>query len=613
VIEREYAVIVKRGVNIDEVDAELAASTGSNSIPNRSVDVANSRPGSNRITHWMLTDEEAETLRADSRILAVEIPPDQRTDIKIGFRASQVENFGRLTIDQNSVNWGLRRCIDVNNNYNVSNGTIIGPYNYALDGSGVDVVIQDSGIQPDHPDFNDYEGRSRVVRLDWYAASGLSGSQNANFYRDRDGHGTHVAGIATGLTYGWAKAAKVYAQKLQGLETLQGSDGTGISIADAFDAIRLWHTNKISTRPTVVNMSWGYFSNQNGNPTNGIYRGTPWTFNPGDNLLALYGLPGALFQDGTITLYPVQVAFVDAEVEDMIDSGIHVCISAGNDFYKADVVGGVDYNNSVTHNGSTFLYHRPGSPYSSRAFYVGSIDNLTNSGVDRPANYSKKGPAVNVWAPGNAIMSTASNENDIEYDAVTISYPPDTDFRIMVISGASMSAPQVAGLLALHLQSQPGVTPDELLKKITNDSSAVILDTGLDNDYSAFTTSLMGSPNRLLYSRYGVNNTSSITGSLAFNIFNLDISNTFPGSETGIWLDDNGNPVTVRSIISPIAMQLNGAFAVTPSVPIEIEGRTSGATTTITSISANTGAILEVDDNGNSTNFIVGESLNILI
>jgi hypothetical protein len=83
--------------------------------------------------------------------------------------------------------------------------------------------------------------------------------------------------------------------------------------------------------------------------------------------------------------------------------------------------------------------------------------------------------------------------------------------------------------------------------------------------------------------------------------------------ERTAWLDDNDNIVTVRSIISPVAMQLNGAFAANPSVPRTIEGRTSGATTTITNISANTGSILEVDDNGNSTSFIVGEQVNLVL
>ena len=612
-IEREYAVIVKRGIDLTEVDAELAASTGSGSIPNRSVDIANPRPGSKRMTHWMLTDEEASALRLDPRILAVEIPPDQRDDVRIGLRASQSGLFDRLITGANNVNWGLRRCIDVNNNFNAADGTIVGPYNYALDGSGVDIVIQDSGIQPDHPEFNDYEGRSRVVRIDWYEASGLSGTQNINYYRDRDGHGTHVAGIAAGKTYGWAKAAKIYAQKLFGLETLQGSDGTGTPVASAFDSIRLWHASKTSSRPTVVNMSWGYFSPQIGNPTGGNYRGTPWTFDTEVNILTQYGLPGPIFNDNTTAFYPIQIAFVDAEVDDMIDAGIHVCIAAGNDFFKADISGGPDYNNIVTHNGTNYFYHRPGSPYSTRAFLVGSIDNQTNTGIDRPSNFSKKGPAVNVWAPGSAIMSAASNENDLDYTSVTFDYPFDTDYRIMNISGTSMSSPQVAGILALHLQSQPMLSPEDLLNKIVNDASGVISDTGIPNDYASFTTSLLGSPNRLVFSRYGVANTSTTVGSINFVTVNYDISAIFANTTASVWIDDNSDPVTVRQIISPIAMQLNGVFAVNPSLPITIEGVTSGASTTITNISANTGSILEVDDNGNSTSFIVGESLIIFV
>jgi subtilisin family serine protease len=610
-MEKEYAVIVKRGVDLEKVDAEIAASTGSGPIPNRSVDIANPRLGSRRMTHWMLTDAEAEALRSDPRIMAVEIPPDQRNDIKIELRSSQVGNFSKTVSNNSNVNWGLRRCIDTVNNYNIF-GQIAGPYNYSLDGTGIDVVIQDSGIQPDHPEFNDYDGNSRVVRVDWYVTSGLTGTQSTNFYRDRDGHGTHVAGIAAALTYGWAKGAKIYSQKLAGLETLQGPDGTGIPIADAFDSIRLWHLNKISIRPTVVNMSWGYVGIESGDPTNGVYRGTPWTFNSGDNLLTQYGLPGSIYDSGTTARYPVQVAFVDAEIDDMIDAGIHVCIASGNDFYKADVIDGLDYNNTVTHGGNTYSYHRPGSPYSTRAFMVGSIDSATNNGTDRPANYSKKGPAVNIWAPGNSIMSTASNENDAEYNGVTLDYPEDSNFKIMYIGGTSMSSPQVAGLLALYLQSQPATSPENLLKKITNDSLAVIADTGLDDDYSAHTTSLMSSQNRFLYSRYGVANPSIFTGSVLFNNTALNITNTVASTQTRIWTDNNGDPVTVRSIISPVSMQLNGVFSINPTVPIQIEGRSSSARTIITNISANTGTVLEVDDDGNSTSFQVGEELNIL-
>ena len=607
-MEKEYTVIANTKEDLPDLEAEITASSGAGPIPNRSVDIVNPRLGSRIQTHFMLTDDEAEALRSDPRVRAVEIPPDQRDDITIGIRASQLGAFERSNVGQNTVNWGLRRCIDVNNNFDSITGSIAGNYNYALDGSGVDVVIQDSGIQPGHPEWEDSQGNTRLQQLDWYSASGLPGTQNADFYRDRDGHGTHVAGIAAGKTYGWAKGARIYAQKLAGLETLQGADGTGIPISDAFDSIRLWHISKAGNRPTVVNMSWGYLSTTFGNPTSGVYRGTPWNFNPGENISVLYGLPGPIYDGNAI--YPAQVVSVDAEIEDMIDAGIHICIAAGNDFYKADIPGGNDYDNNVLHNGNIYTYHRPGSPYSNSAFFVGNIDNSTNGGIDRPAASSKKGPAVNVWAPGTEILSTASELNDASYGPVTFTYPLDSNYSVMNIGGTSMSSPQVAGLLALYLQSQPTISPNDLLSKIINDSSAVISDTGLDNDYTASTSSLMGSPNRMLYSRYGVANTSSFTGSLSFSNLSLDISNT---STTSIlWVDDNGDPVTVSGIISSISMQLAGVFAVNPTVPINIEGRSSGAATTITNISANTGSILEVDDDGNSTNFIIGESLNII-
>jgi hypothetical protein len=84
----------------------------------------------------------------------------------------------------------------------------------------------------------------------------------------------------------------------------------------------------------------------------------------------------------------------------------------------------------------------------------------------------------------------------------------------------------------------------------------------------------------------------------------------------GNWLDDNDDPVTVASIISPIAMQVNGVFVDNPqfdlAVPFTIQGADSGAITTIINIAANNGSLLELDDNGNSTSFTVGEQLNII-
>jgi len=514
-MEKEYIVVVHRGVNIEEFDAELAAEQGHGAIPSRAVDIANPRLGSKRMTHWMLTDEEAEDLRHDPRVLSVEIPPDQRDDIQIGFRAFQSGNFYRGFNDNTDINWGLRRVIAETNIYGTSS-TVLGDYQYALDGNGVDVVIQDSGIQADHPDFNDYSGNSRVQQIDWYTASGLPGTQSPNHYRDLDGHGTHCAGIAAGLTYGWAKGAHIYSQKLGGLETLQGPDGTGIPIADAFDAIRLWHNAKTNGRPTVVNMSWGYVFTTASDPTTGNYRGTGWVYgadyNTGNELWAGTGIVPA-YGDGNRRL-PAQVASVDAEIEDMIDAGIIVCIAAGNDYYKADLPGGVDYDNYVNIDGQQVFYHRPSSPYSTEAFIVGNIDSTTLGGVDKTAGSSKKGPAVNIWAPGTDIMSTTSNDADPVY--TVFEYPNDSNYKIMSIGGTSMASPQVAGIAALYLQVAPDATPQRVFNKLTSDAKSELNDTLVDNDYDNFENSIMGSPNRHAYTKYG-RQPYNITGTVSIN------------------------------------------------------------------------------------------------
>jgi subtilisin family serine protease len=532
---KQYNVALKEGVDYDGFwnDMESDTDGGKLYIPNRAVEFTNERPASLRQCWYLLTDDEAELLRQDDRVYCVEIPPEFRTDIVMMPRVTQTGDFSKTTADSGPyVNWGLIRSSNATNVYGT--GPVAGAlnYEYTLDGTGVDVVIQDSGLQIDHPEFQDGSGNSRVQQLDWGAYSGGAFTQNANHYRDYDGHGTHCAGIAAGKIHGWAKNARVYSQKLAGLEG-SGDSGTGISITYAFDAIKTWHTSKAGSRPTVVNMSWGYGGLYN-SVTSLTYRGTSYTdSNTTSNASYRYTNYGLNSSSGApILTYVcnVRIGSVDTDIEELITAGVIVCIAAGNRATKIDVSGGTDYNNFVVTDNGTFYYHRGSSPYSDNALIVGSIDSevydVTN---DQRATYSETGPGVNIWAPGTNIMSATSTTN--KWGTGSQPYYLDVLYRQTNISGTSMATPQVAGVSALLLQLNPSYTPAQVKTSLLNNAGSVIYSTGLTNDYSN-TRSLLGSAQKILYSNYNATPTTTTTSTTSTTSTSTSSTSTSTSTST---------------------------------------------------------------------------------
>ena len=496
--EKEYIVSLKKDTDASSFKSEMTQSSGDTNIPNRSVDVANERLLSTRNTHYSLTDAEAEQLKNDSRVADVHIPPQDDDNLEIGLNATQTADFTKTTSDSgNYVNWGLRRCITNSNPY--SGNTVSGDYTYNLDGTGVDVVIQDTGLQIDHPEFNDANGTSRVQNINWYTESGLSGTQSSNHNRDYNGHGTHVGGTAAGLTYGWAKNARVYHVKVAGLEGT--GDSGGISQSDCFDVIKGWHNNKGIDpatgykRPTIVNMSWGYGTYSYG-VTNVVYRGSSvssgWS---GTGRNTTYGIVGSWRSSTWGYRHVVRVTSLDTDMQEMIDAGIHICIAAGNSFQKIDVPSGTDYDNYYTKGSGNVYYHRGGSPFDDEAIVVGNIDSTVHSGgLEQKASSSENGPGVDIYAPGTNVMAACSTTT--EFTAGT--YPQNSSFKICNISGTSMASPQVCGVGALLLQANPHATPAQLKAQIiASCQSSGIYSTGIDNDYSV-SRSIKGGNNRFL-------------------------------------------------------------------------------------------------------------------
>ncbi len=151
-----YNVALKEGVDYDAFWTEIETDgSGSTYVPQRGVDIVNARPTSLRQCWYELTDTEADNLRNDSRVFCVELPPEHRSDIQIHNNASQTGLYykspGTNPANNQGINWGLFRLNSTTMNTPGASGTLT--YNYPLDGTGVDFVVQDSGLQVDHPDL----------------------------------------------------------------------------------------------------------------------------------------------------------------------------------------------------------------------------------------------------------------------------------------------------------------------------------------------------------------------------------------------------------------------------------------------------------------------------
>jgi hypothetical protein len=147
-------------------------------------------------------------------------------------------------------------------------------------------------------------------------------------------------------------------------------------------------------------------------------------------------------------------ATLDAAVNNAINAGVTMVIAAGN--------------------GNTGGKAQPACNYSpSRvpaAITVGATGN-----TDAKASYSNYGTCVDIFAPGNGILSAW--------------YTGDTAGATS--SGTSMAAPHVAGVAALYLQSNGTASPAAV-------ASALIAGATLNKVTSAGA----GSPNRLLFTAY---------------------------------------------------------------------------------------------------------------
>src|SRR5580700_6651702 len=290
-----------------------------------------------------------------------------------------------------------------------------------LNGTGITVAVIDSGINDSHPDLLDStESHSRVLYHQDFTGTANTNSNGGKY--DLYGHGTHVAGIIGGNGYLSSgnysgMAPNVSFVDLRALD-LNGAGTDSTVIAAIQEAIALKSTYNIR----VINLSLG----------RGIF--VSYTQDP-----------------------------LCQAVESAWKAGIVVVVAAGN--YGRVSISGSNGFGTITAPGN--------DPY---VLTVGAMksNGSTSQSAETLASYSSKGPTTydhvvkpDIVAPGNDVVSLASPGATLEslYPAELVA-GNDGKNHYFSLSGTSMATPAVSGAVALLLQQNNALTPDQVKARL---------------------------------------------------------------------------------------------------------------------------------------------------
>ena len=538
-----------------------------------------------RNTHYLMTEEQAVELRKDSRVWDVQLTPEELgmtieknwytypNEYEIGTSSSPATFWKSGSYNQNSRQWGQHFCSRLGvattpgkgkGTFGVgANGTLNDYVTVYGNGKDVDVVIVDDPVSYDCEEwYSPSTGLTRFVQYQWfnelntYVAAIDDDSQTLpqgtiSYYDNAanpEYHGVHVAGTVAGQFYGWANEANIY-----GLQIL-GNMPSGHSLPPLllFDYLRAFHAHKPLVNgkrlPTISNHSWGYSYNLSGDYPSGYSIGdvqyvydssTGTTYdsnNPNPSGWTIAGLAQDFGVDGTTKLNAPYAA-LEADCEDAINDGIILVGAAGNN--NQLMVDQTDnrYGSVVAIGGSNYPMYQGSAPVNSPQFIsVGAISNYADF---RRASFSNYGPKVDIWAPGQNIISAfnSSGFSDGKYGGAPNYY--------YSISGTSMASPQVAGILAVYATGKSRFTHQDALRYLTQhnnmeSSGRTVMDWDIGGDPPATYSVDIQAPNASYYTLNGNDRKGVVQGN------NVTISLN-QGDTLELQANAGGHPVWVKT------------------------------------------------------------------
>lgn len=508
---QEYIVTLRNKDDLGAFYEDMETPGGDLYIPGRAVGCCLRREIS-RNTHYLLTKEEARLLRADPRVMFVDVPPiKQGMKVRRHFVQNESAWDKSSSNSSNHKNWGLLRCFEGSQRPNWgSNGTAsqTGTIVTSFEGRNVDVVIVDGFIDPSHPEFavnSDGTGGSRVIQYNWYqhdpavkgSAAGIYvyGQYTGTAAESDNNHGAHVAGTVAGNSQGWARKANIYNISPYSSDTTNGLDELLL-----MDYLREFHRTKPINpqtgrkNPTICNHSWGYSYTISAASITGLYYRGQFISDFTIADLSTYGVKVATVQGVLSAISPARYPALDQDILDAMDEGIIMVGAAANDSTKIDVPNGDDYDNFfIFQAGLTNLgvyYHEGASPGACPSVIcVGAVGTTVN---EFKATFSNCGPRIDIYSPGQNIISSFNSA--ASYGGVAD--PRNNSYVIGKISGTSMASPQVCGVLACALERYPNMTQNKA-KQYINAYARIGQISDTNGSYTD-STSLQGSTNRYL-------------------------------------------------------------------------------------------------------------------
>ena len=573
---QEFTVCVKNESDWTEIHNYIINENDIDDIPNRKISCTSDMNFSPKRAVYSMSVNEANILRNHSKVEWVEQSSmynpvvleqrkyDEKFDKHVNINRFKLDCTNRRTSGDpgstlNFTQWGLYRHQSTTNNFG-SSTTIDADSQYSLTGKNVDVVIMDTGVRWDHPDFlkkgvssfstkADTRVRDILIHgaeeygIDW-TAQGLTppGSGSLSNYTvgnvlssssfNGSWHGSHVAGTAAGNQFGGAFESNIWS-----IACVDRSDVGWSEPSDGFDYIKVWHKNKPINpetglkNPTVVNCSWGhrqfvaYILSYNAS-----FRGTTYSKTQVDASSSAVPAVYYLETNGAYYEFTSRKTTGQTEADELVNDAdcqnvVLIC-AAGNSNGKQEIKDGTDYNNQFTSgsfyygSGYDSYYNRSGTPAITRegeddaVIKVASIDSSRQSGSqERTSDFSDRGPNIDIWAAGSTILSPwSSGYQD----------PRNNSFYNNYINGTSMATPNVSAVVAQHLESNPTATRKSVRKWLLSEGSRVLSSGDYydpytsnganDTNYWGNTYSLKSSPRRILYNPYANNTVPKIDG-----------------------------------------------------------------------------------------------------